>query len=163
MKVAFRAVAVSVMLSLAWAGPLAPLALGQQPSAPVEVAQAPVAPPPAQTPPPAPAPPGTNWQMFQEQMKAPPEKKGTDAYDVGAVAATALGLPFKAGLCALGAALGIATFAGTFAARPDASAAIVNEGCGGKAKWIVRGSDLRPKPSVSRAFDWETHRFEWER
>jgi hypothetical protein len=151
MKVAYRAVAVSVMLSLAWAGPLAPLALAQSPATPSEQA------------PPAPAAPGTTWQMFQEQMKAPPKKKGVDAYDVGAVAVTAVGLPFKVGLCALGAALGVATFAGTLAARPDASAAIVDEGCGGKAKWIVRGSDLRPKPSVSKAFDWETHRFEWER
>jgi hypothetical protein len=92
MKVVFRAVAVSVMLSLAWAGPLAPLALAQAPVTPSEAA------PPA----PAPAAPGTTWQMFQEQMKAPPEKKGIDAYDVGAVAATAFGLPFKVGLCALG-------------------------------------------------------------
>ena len=147
MKVVFRAVAVSVMLSLAWAGPLAPLALAQQP---VEVAQAPL----------QPAPPPT---MFQEHVKTAPEKKGLDVYDVGAVAVTAFGFPFKVGLCALGVALGIASFAGTFAARPDASAAIVDEGCGGKAKWIVRGSDIRPKPSVARAFDWETHRFEWER
>ena len=152
MKVTFRAVAVSVMLSLAWAGPLAPLALAQ---GPVTSQPAPSAP--------APATPSTNWQMFEEKMKAPPQKTGPDAYDVGAVAATAVGLPFKVGLCALGAALGIATFAGTLAARPDASAAIINEGCGGKAKWIVRGSDLRPMPSTSKAFDWETHRFEWER
>jgi hypothetical protein len=144
MKVVFRAVAVSVMLSLAWAGPLAPLAAAQQPVAPP--AQ-PVAPP----------------QMFQEDVKPAPPQRGIDAYDVGAVAATALGFPFKVALCGLGTAFSIITFAATFASRPDASAAILHEGCGGKAPWIVRGSDIRPRPSVSRAFDWETHRFEWEK
>jgi hypothetical protein len=145
MKVVFRAVAVCLMLSLAWAGPLAPLAAAQQPAAP----------PPAQ---PA-APP----QMFQEDVKPAPPERGIDAYDVGAVAATALGFPFKVAICALGSALGIVTFAGTFGSRPDASAAIINEGCGGKSPWIVHGSDIRPRPSVSKAFDWETHRFEWEK
>jgi hypothetical protein len=145
MKVVFRAVAVSVMLSLAWAGPLAPLAVAQQP----------VAPPPAQ--------PSAPPQMFQEEVKPAPERKGIDAYDVGAVAATALGFPFKIALCGLGVAASVITFAGTFASRPDASAAVLNEGCGGKSPWIVRGSDIRPRPSVSKAFDWETHRFEWEK
>lgn len=155
MKVAFRAVAVFVMLSLAWAGPLAPLAAAQQPVAPPAVVPPPVAAPPAQ-----PSAPPT---MFQEQLKPLPERQGIDAYDVGAVAATAFGLPFKAGICALGAAFSIVVFSGTFASRPDASAAIIDEACGGKSKWIVRGSDIRPRPSISRAFDWETHRFEWEK
>jgi hypothetical protein len=149
MNVVFRAVAVSVMLSLAWAGPLAPLAAAQQPVAP------PVAPPPAQ---PA-APP----QMFQEDVKPAPAERGIDVYDVGAAVATAAGLPFKIALCGLGTAFSIITFAGTFASRPDASAAILQEGCGGKAPWIVRGGDIRPRPSVSKAFDWESHRFEWEK
>ena len=153
MKVAFRAVAVSVMLSLAWAGPLAPLAAAQQP-----------APPPAAAPPPpgpiniAPPP-----QMFQQEVKPVEEKRDIDAYDVGAVAMTALGLPLKVGLCALGGALGVILFAATFASRPDAVAGVVDEGCGGKAKWIVRGSDIRPRPTVSKAFEWEKHRFDWER
>ena len=155
MKVVFRAVAVSVMLSLAWAGPLAPLATAQQPVTPQPVAQQTVAPPPAV--------PATPPQMFQEDVRPAPERRGTDAYDVGAVAATAFGLPLKAALCGLGAVLGVVTFVGTFAARPDASAAVIEEGCGGKAAWIVRGSDIRPRPSVSKAFDWETHRFNWEK
>jgi hypothetical protein len=152
MSLASRAVAVAVLLSLALAGPLAPLAVAQQPAAP---------PPPAVAPPP-PAQPAAPPQMFQEEVKAIPTRQGVDVYDVGAVAATALGLPFKAALCGLGAALGFVAFAATFASRPDASAAIVNEGCGGKSPWIVRGSDIRPRPNVARAFDWETHRFEWE-
>jgi hypothetical protein len=145
MRVLFRAVAVSVMLSLAGAGPLAPLAMAQQPAAP----------PPAQ---PA-APP----QMFQEDVKPAPTTRGIDAYDVGAGVATAAGFPFKAALCALGTSFGIITFAATFGSRPDAVAEIINEGCGGKSPWIVRGSDIRPRPSVTKAFDWETHRFEWEK
>src|SRR5712692_5326739 len=105
MKVVFRAVAVSVMLSLASAGPLAPLAAAQQP-----IAQQPLAPPPAQ--------PAVPPQMFQEDVRPAPVQRGYDAYDVGAVAATALGLPFKVALCGLGTAFSIITFAATFASRP---------------------------------------------
>jgi hypothetical protein len=145
MRVVFRAVAVSVMLSLAWAGPLAPLAMAQQPAAP----------PPAQ--------PSAPPQMFQEDVKSAPTRRGTDAYDVGAVAATVAGAPFKALLCGLGISFGVITFAATFGTSPEAVGEIINEGCGGKSPWIVRGSDIRPRPSVSKAFDWETHRFEWEK
>jgi hypothetical protein len=154
MKVAYRAVAVFVVLSLAYAGPLAPLAGAQQP-----------APPPAQVPAPGPMPaqPAQPPQMFQEEVKPLPQRKGIDGYDVGAVAATALGFPFKVGLCALGTAFSVITFAATWGARPDASTAILNEGCGAKAKWIVRGSDIRPREAVTKAFEWEEHRFEWEK
>ena len=140
MRVAFRAVAVCLVLALAWGGPLAPFASAQPTTAP-------------------PAPP----QMFQEDVKPLPPREGPDVYDVGAVVATAAGMPAKAGLCALGVVVGAIAFAVTFAARPDASAAIIHEGCGGKSPWIVRGRDVRPRPSVSRAFDWEEHRFEWEK
>ena len=149
MKVAFRAVALFVVLALAWAGPLAPLAAAQQPTAP------PTQPAPAQPP----APP----QMYQEDVKPMPEARGTDVYDVGAVALTAAGLPFKAAICALGFAFGGIVFAASFAARPDAAAGILDEGCGHKAHWIVRGEDIRPRPSATKAFEWETHRFDWEK
>jgi hypothetical protein len=146
MRVVVRAVAVSLMLSLAGAGPLAPFAVAQQPATP-----------------PAPAQPSAPPQMFQEEIKpVAPEPRGIDAYDVGAVAVTAFGLPFKAAICAIGSAFAIGTFAATFGTRADATAAIVNEGCGGRVPWIVKGSDIRPRPTVSKAFDWETHRFEWE-
>jgi len=152
MKVVIRAVAVVVMLALAWAGPLAPLAIAQQPAAPVEAQ--PAAPPPAQaTPPP---------QMFQEEPKPVPARRGVDIYDVGAVAATGAAFPFRVALCGLGTAFSIVIFAMTFGSRPDATAEILEEGCGGKAPWIVRGSDIRPRPATSKAFDWETHRFDWE-
>src|SRR5215212_12258427 len=88
MKVVIRAVAVSVMLSLAWAGPLAPLAVAQQPAAPAPAQ--PSAPPPAQPSLPPPAQPSAPPQMFQEDVKLAPRQGGIDAYDVGAVAATAL-------------------------------------------------------------------------
>ena len=138
MKVVSRAVAVSALLAVAWAGPLAPLAVAQQPT-------------------PAPAP-----QMYQEDVKETPER-GPDAYDAGAGFLTAVGLPFKAALCVLGAVAGGVIFAISFAARPDAAVGILDEGCGTKAKWIVRGEDIRPRPSATKAFEWETHRFEWER
>jgi hypothetical protein len=152
MRVAFRAVAVSVMLSLAWAGPLAPFAMAQQPATPPaeSVAQAPVQPPAQPT-------------MFQEEVKPVPTQRGTDVYDVASYAITAAGLPIKVALCGLGISLGLITLGVTFASRPDATVGIINEGCGGKANWLVRGSDIRPRPTASKAFDWETHRFEWEK
>ncbi len=147
MKVGFRAVAVGLLLALAWAGPLARLASAQQPAAP---------PPAPSTATPAP-------QMFQEDVKPLPEKTGVDIYDVGAVAATVAGLPFKVALCGLGHAFAIVVHGMTFGSRPDATGAIIDEGCGAKSPWIVRGRDIRPRPSVSKAFDWENHRFEWEK
>jgi len=148
MKVGFRAVAVGLLLALAWAGPLAPLAAAQQPAAP----------PPAES-----APPAAQPQMFQDDVKPLPQRTGTDIYDVGAAVATVVSFPAKVAICGLGAALGMIAFGATFSARPDAAAGIIDEGCGGKAQWIIRGRDIRPRPSVSKAFDWENHRFEWEK
>jgi hypothetical protein len=144
MKVACRAVAVFVVLSLAWAGPLAPLAVAQQPVAPAPAAQ-PAAP-----------------QMFQEDVKPTPSAPSEmDMYDVGAGFATAFGLPFKTVICIMGLVMGGVTFAGTFGSRPDAAAAITNEGCGSRAHWIVRGNDLRPKPST-RSFELEQSRADYD-
>ena len=149
MKVAFRAVAISVVLSLAWAGPLARLATAQQPT-----------PPPAEA---APAQSAAPPQMLQEQAKPTPQRRGIDPYDVGAVAMTALGFPFKGAICGLGVAFSTIVFAGSFAARPDAAVGILDEACGSKAHWIIRGDDIRARPSATKAFEWETHRFQWER
>jgi hypothetical protein len=150
MKVLYRAVTVSIVLALAWAGPLAPFASAQQLPAQAEptpmMAQAPQSP-----------------QMFQEEVKPLPQRKGIDFYDVGAVGATAFGFPFKLGLCLMGGIFSVTTFAATWGSRPDASAAILGEGCGEKARWIVRGTDIRPRPSITKAFDWEQHRFDWEK
>jgi hypothetical protein len=150
MKVAFRAVAVSVVLSLAWAGPLAPLATAQQPAAPPVIV---VTPPQPVAPPP----------MYQEQVLPPPPQRGVDGYDVGAVAMTAFGFPFKIAICGIGFAAHIIVFAASFAARPDASMGILDEACGSKAHWIIRGEDIRVPPSATKAFEWETHRFQGER
>jgi hypothetical protein len=133
MNVVFRAVAGAVVLSLALAGPLAPVAAAQQP------------------------------QMVQEQVKPVPERRGTDIYDIAAVAVTAAGLPFKVAICGLGVAFSTVVMAGSFAARPDAAVGILDEGCGTKAHWIVRGNDIRPIETTTKAFEWETHRFQWER
>jgi hypothetical protein len=163
MKVAFRAVAVSVLLSLAWAGPLAPFAAAQQPTTPP--AEQPTTPPAEQrTTPPAEQPTTTPApvQMYQEDVKATPERQ-KDAYDTAATALTVVGMPFKAALCALGFVFGGALFVVSGAARPDAAFGILDEGCGTKARWVVRGDELRPLPSPTKAFEWEAHRFNWER
>jgi hypothetical protein len=150
MKVAFRAVAVSVVLSLAWAGPLAPLATAQQPAAPPVIVV-------------APSQPGAPPPMYEEQMLPPPPQRGVDGYDVGAVAMTAFGFPFKIAICGIGFAAHIIVFAASFAARPDASMGILDEACGSKAHWIIRGEDIRTRPSATKAFEWETHRYQEDR
>jgi hypothetical protein len=139
MKVAFRAVAVVVLLSLAWVGPLAPLAQAQQPT-----------PPPSQP------------QMVKEDVKPAPEPEGATLYDAGAVAATMAGLPFKAALCTVGFLASSVVFMATFGTQPRVAASIVEEGCG-RLQWIVHADDLKPTPTKSKAFDWETHRYDWER
>ena len=149
MKVAFRAVVISVALLLAWAGPLAPLVAAQQP-----------APPPAEA---VPAQPAAPPQMLQDQAKPTPQRPGIDGYDVGAAAMTALGFPFKGAICALGVSFSVVVFAISFAARPDAAAGVLEEACGSKAHWIIRGEDIRTRSSATKAFEWETHRFQWER
>jgi len=144
MKVAFRAVAVSVMLALAWAGPLAPLsAAQQQPAAP-----------PTDSP---------SAQPQMDPMKPEPHPRGIDVWDVGAVGMTAFGFPLKVVICGLGGSVSLVTFIISWAARPDASAGILDEACGTGARWIVRGDDIRPRPSNTKAFEWEAHRFQWQR
>jgi hypothetical protein len=143
MNVACRAVAVSVVLALAWAGPLAPFAAAQQPTA---------------TPPPAPA----QVQMYQEDVK-PVSERRADVYDSSAAVLTVIGFPLKAVTCVLGFAFGGAVFAASFASRRDAAFGILDEGCGSGTKWIVQGRDLRPRPTATKAFEWEAHRFDWER
>src|SRR4051812_47547387 len=100
MKVASRAIGLAIAVVLF----VTPLAVAQQPAMPP-------APPPAQ---PA-APP----QMFQEDVKAIPPQQGIDVYDVGAVVATAAGLPFKTAICGLGTAFSIVVFAMTFGTKPE--------------------------------------------
>jgi hypothetical protein len=95
--------------------------------------------------------------------RPPRPERGIDAYDIGAGAMTAIGFPLKVGLCGFAGVVSLFVFVASFAARPDAAAGIVDEGCGSKANWIVRGRDIRPRPSASKAFEWETHRFQSER
>lgn len=126
-----RLLVVWVVVALSLVGPLQPLALAQQMGSAPEAGQAPA-------------------------KSEPPAERKTDIYDAGAVAITAIGMPLKAGICALGGALGLALLVVTFGSAHRASAGVVQEGCG--QKWIVRGSDIRPDPPGSQAFEWESER-----
>ena len=126
--------------------------MAQQPAPPAEAA-------PAQSA----APPPPDRDAFLKGLQTFQQRRGIDAYDVGAVAMTALGFPFKTAICGIGVAFSTIVFAGSFAARPDAAVGILDEACGSKAHWIIRGEDIRTRPSATKAFEWETHRFQWER
>jgi hypothetical protein len=77
----------------------------------------------------------------------------SDAYDAGAVAITAIGMPLKAITCGLGAVVGFTLLVVTFGSAHRATANVVAEGCA--QKWIVTGDDIRPDPPTTRAFEWE--------
>jgi hypothetical protein len=160
MRVVFRAVAVVVMLSLAGAGPLVSLAAAQQPMPPPaqQPATQPAPPPPAAQPAPPPAPP----QMFQEDVQPVAPRRGVDAYDVGAGIATVFAVPGRAFLCGVGIVAAITIFAMTFGSQPHVSGEIIDEGCSGRHAWVVRGDDLRPKPTPADVMGWES-RSDWRR
>lgn len=123
-----RVVVTTVVVSLFSIGPLASLAVAQQPT------------PPGQ--------PGT----FQEAPKAVgPHMPRVDdrtltpeAYELAAGVATTFLAPGRVITCALGSALGIATLAVTFGTGYDFATRILEEGCGGR--WVVTGRDLVPEP-----------------
>jgi len=141
MKTGIRILAVVVALALLATGPLAPLAVAQQPTPP----------PPATPSQPAPAP-----QPVAQQPPDIPEQEShlaeSAAYNVGAGIANVFYIPGKGLLCGLGGMVGIFIMIVSIGSQPKTAAYFAREGCGGK--WILTGDDLRPDGDV-RAFDWE--------
>ena len=136
MKTGIRIVAVVVALAILATGPLAPLAVAQQP--------APTTPPPAAQPAMPPPP-----QDIPEQESHLAESA---AYNVGAGIANVFYIPGKGLLCGLGGAVGIFILIISIGSQPKPAAYFAREGCGGK--WILTGDDLRPDRYYG-AFDWE--------
>jgi hypothetical protein len=136
MKTGIRILAVVVALAILATGPLAPLAVAQQP--------APTTPPPAAQPAMPPPP-----QDIPEQESHLAESA---AYNVGAGIANVFYIPGKGLLCGLGGAVGIFILIISIGSQPKTAAYFAREGCGGK--WILTGDDLRPDRYYG-AFDWE--------
>ncbi len=63
------------------------------------------------------------------------------AYKVGAGVATVINIPMRTGLCALGAAGGLATLIATFGSGYRFAARVVEEGCGGP--WVITPEHLK--------------------
>ena len=152
MKTGIRILAVVVALALLATGPLAPLALAQQPTPPPPAT--PTQPPPPTPQPVAPPPPGP--QPVAQQPPDIPEQEShlgeSAAYNVGAGIANVFYIPGKGLLCGLGGMVGIFIMIVSIGSQPKTAAYFAREGCGGK--WILTGDDLRPDGDV-RAFDWE--------
>jgi hypothetical protein len=136
MKTGIRILAVVVALAILATGPLAPLAVAQQP--------APTTPPPAAQPAMPPPPPDIPEQESHLAESA--------AYNVGAGIANVFYIPGKGLLCGLGGAVGIFILIVSIGSQPKTAAYFAREGCGGK--WILTGDDLRPDRYYG-AFDWE--------
>ena len=134
MTKAGRGIAMVLALSFAISA-LAPLAHAQQPAA---------------------QPP-----IMQDQLKTGP---GVDTVvisdEVRAGVVNAFRVPGKAVTCAIGSGLALALLAITFGSGAQAFNETLDESCGGR--WAVTAADMRREPEPSRAFDWETHRFDWE-
>ncbi|MEK7701518.1 MAG: hypothetical protein AAB418_05880 [candidate division NC10 bacterium] len=125
MKIVVRSIALAVVLSLAFSGPLATLATAQQPS------------------PPQP-------DLMKEALKtsAGPTESST-GYEVGAGLANVFFVPGKFIVCGAGIALSGALLAATFGTAYKAAAAVGKEGCGGK--WALTAEDLRPTAEVGES------------
>jgi hypothetical protein len=136
MKTGIRILAVVVALAILATGPLAPLAVAQQP--------APTTPPPAAQPAMPPPPPDIPEQESHLAESA--------AYNVGAGIANVFYIPGKGLLCGLGGAVGIFILIISIGSQPKPAAYFAREGCGGR--WILTGDDLRPDRYYG-AFDWE--------
>ena len=120
MTVAFRVVAVALMVSFLAAGPCAPLVSAQPRS-----------------------------DVFKDTLKedTPAPTRGElrlneTFYDVSAGVATAFLAPGRAITCGLGGGIGLLTLFLTLGTAYKFATSMVEEGCGGK--WIVKGEDLMP-------------------
>jgi hypothetical protein len=106
--------------------------------------------------------PASQPDQFKEKVKtSKAPKRGSDAYDAGAVVVNIFRPPGKAILCGLGGVAGVTLFVLTFGSAYRGTAAAFAEGCGGK--WFINGEDLRPDSTRAGSFEWETHQFDWER
>jgi hypothetical protein len=150
-KTASRILTVVVALSLLASGPLAPLAMAQQPAQPAQPPQQQPMPQPEPLPAAQPAQPVVIQPDVPEQDSRTAE---TAAYNAGAIVADVFYIPGKALLCGLGGMVGIAILIISIGSAPRPAAYFAREGCGGK--WVLTGDDLRPDDTHYRAFDWES-------
>lgn len=125
MSVAFRVIAVSLMVTFLAAGPGAPLVAAQQP-----------------------APPDT----FKETMADQPAREGEvrfddTFYEVAAGVATGFLVPGRVLTCAMGGSISLLVLVLTFGTQYRAATGVLEEGCGGK--WVVKAEDLAPTSASS--------------
>jgi len=132
-----RMIALSLVVPVLVAGPLAPVARAQAPQ------------PPAPT---------TEGDVFQESMKGSPTARTgrpSAAAQTGAALIDVFYVPGKAILCTTSVVFDTVILALTFGSAYRAAAAIANEGCGGK--WYITGADLRSVDPGARDADWADH------
>jgi hypothetical protein len=119
MSVAFRVVALLLVVSFLAAGPFAPLVAAQQPAQP---------------------------DTFKETMKDQPATRegevqmGDRFNKVFAGVATGFLVPGRVITCTIGTGVSMIVLLLTFGTQYRAAAGVLNEGCGGK--WIVKPEDI---------------------
>jgi hypothetical protein len=153
-----RQILAGMVLLALLANPLAPVVAAQQPPAPPPAVPAPPPPLPTATPPaPTPPPPTVFVPLSPPQSRE--EATAGDAAKAAVV--NVFKVPGKVILCGLGSALALGVLAITFGTQHKAAEFMFDEGCAGK--WTVSAEDMRRAKETSKAFEWETHRFDWER
>ena len=160
-----------IIASLTLAGPLAPLAHGQETDQPVDSAQAQptdvaqarstdsaqaqptdtaqaqptdiAQAPPAPVTQPAPAVQPARPDIFQETLKQQRASDRSQAlYNMEAVVVSVFLFPGRVITCAAGTVVGLALLTVSLGSGYRTATGLFHEGCGGK--WIVTGDDLRP-------------------
>ena len=144
-----------IIASLTLAGPLAPLAHGQETDQPVDSAQAQptdtaqaqptdiAQPLPAPVTQPAPAVQPARPDIFQETLKQQRASDRSQAlYNMEAVVVSVFLFPGRVITCAAGTVVGLALLTVSLGSGYRTATGLFHEGCGGK--WIVTGDDLRP-------------------
>jgi len=111
----FRSLSIALVVAVLLTGPLARVALAQQPQPPL---------------------------LYEEAVKAakPAAKEPGVVHQAGAVVANVVHIPGKVALCALGTGFGLVALAITLGSGYRTAARLAEEGCGGQ--WVVTAQDL---------------------
>lgn len=83
-------------------------------------------------------------QEKMDAQMAPAKEKGDVAWEVGAGVATAVHIPMKGVLCAVGAVTGVALLVVSFGSGYRWAGRTWEEGCSGP--WIITAADVKGEP-----------------
>ena len=126
MRLVARSIAFVTVMSILFYGPLAPLAVAQQPTHAGDMQMK----------------ESESKRTNDMRMMMESESERNPAYDVGAGIANVVYVPGKAIVCTVGVVGAMVLLTLTAGSAYRASTELGEQGCGGK--WLLKGDDLRP-------------------